>query len=151
MPERVCLTSLDFDWKLFPRKKDSEEENAEHLPALEEFTELVQRLTMKVLPDSRPVCFACAECTTSPKVQQSCPEEAQGKKKKITDFFTGNHYNDANDHLPTVTIQKTLEPVQQMKSEWYRFPSSVAVWALRSLVCEPLWTSKPKDWSKPLS
>ena len=44
------------------------------------FTELVQNLAIEVLPDSRSVCFACAECATSPKVQQSSLEHAQEKK-----------------------------------------------------------------------
>lgn len=105
--ERLCLTSLDFDRKLFLGMEDTEKENAKHPHPLEKFTGLVQRLAIIVLPDPRSVCFVCAERTTSPEVQQLSLEDAQ-EKKKITDFFIGNHYSDANDHLSMVTMSKML-------------------------------------------
>lgn len=93
--------------KALPKsKKESEEDNANHLPALEKFTGIVQRLAMKVLPDSSSACFAHAEGITSPKVQQSSLKDAQGKE--ITDFSMCDHYNDVNGHLSTVTISDTL-------------------------------------------
>lgn len=87
-------------------KKESEEDNANHPPALERFTGLVRRLAMKVLPDSSSACFAHAECINSPKVQQSSLRDAQ--EKEITDFSMCDHYNDVKGHLSTVTMSDTL-------------------------------------------
>lgn len=66
--------------------EDTEEENAKHPHPLEKFPGLVQRLAIIVLPDSRSVCFVCAERTTFPKVQQLSLEDAQEKKNKSLTF-----------------------------------------------------------------
>lgn len=149
MSKRVRLTSSDFDWRLVLRTEDSEEENAKHPPPLEKSTGLLQRLAIKVLPHSRSVCFACAECTTSPKVQHSSLKDAQEKKKPLT-FSRVTITVMQTNICPWWQFQRCFKLYNVSKSV-LQIPSSVAIWAVKSLVYEPLWTLELTESSKPLS
>lgn len=107
MPERVCLTSSGIGWKLCPRKK--REWGRQHKSSScswkvrwagpEAGNESVTWFKLFCL------CRVHNFSQSTRVISWRCPGE------KTTDVFMGDHYNDVNGHLSTVTMSDTLTHV----------------------------------------